>query len=228
VHSSCYTQLLRNSTLINSMNHLPKFIYARIAFIGILIAFFIPRLAFSAVDNTACLACHSAKNLVKSANGTKVSVYVDTHDLSSSPHAKVACVDCHWDLKNTSLPHKTNPQPARCISCHNVSHIGYIHAGVAQSKNPPKCQDCHGGHRVLSISDSGSPVNPKNSEALCTKCHTDAKTINAYKQSVHGATGSNGNPVAGCTDCHRAILMRTRLSHPRAGSVTWKSILSTR
>jgi len=74
------------------------------------------------------------------------------------------------------------------------------------NKNSPVCVDCHGSHEIISSKLS------IESES-CLKCHLDeklfpgsdrgpAKFVSQYKTSIHSIPRENGNPAAGCTDCH--------------------------
>ena len=149
--------------------------------------------SIGAPGNAACLSCHSAPGLASSTGGGKVTVR--SGDLAGSVHARLSCVDCHSDLRNSSLPHKADLQPARCVSCHKASHSDGIHRDIPSDKTAPRCQDCHGGHRVLPARDPGSPVNPLKSAGLCTRCHS-AAVADAVERSLHKGIG--------CTECHPA------------------------
>ena len=178
--------------------------HSNIACLGVLFVLLLCGSGWGA-DNSTCLACHSAGSITKSVSGKTSSVYVDIQELSSSKHSKVSCTDCHADLKNSPLPHKSELQPAQCISCHKAVHQDGIHANVAAGKNPPRCQNCHGSHDIRPVHDPASRVSPKNAEATCGQCHSDAGTIGSYKASVHGAVSNQtGLPAAACVDCHKA------------------------
>jgi predicted CXXCH cytochrome family protein len=81
------------------------------------------------------------------------------------------------------------------------------------------CVDCHGGHGILAVKDSNSPVEPTHVAKTCARCHTDEKrmagrTYNGhplgtkqYEQwmaGVHGQAmfkkGDRSAPT--CNDCH--------------------------
>lgn len=81
------------------------------------------------------------------------------------------------------------------------------------------CVDCHGGHGILAVSDSNSPVYPKRVAETCSRCHSDEKRMagrayhdrplghdqfDQWKHSVHGrAMLEKGDlSAATCNDCH--------------------------
>ena len=39
------------------------------------------------------------------------------------------------------------------------------------------CVDCHGGHGILAVKDSNSPVEPTHVAKTCARCHTDEKRM---------------------------------------------------
>ena len=39
------------------------------------------------------------------------------------------------------------------------------------------CMDCHGGHGILAVKDSNSPVEPTHVAKTCARCHTDEKRM---------------------------------------------------
>lgn len=75
-----------------------------------------------------CLSCHSDSTLTTEVNGKTVSLFVDGTKLKHSIHAsmKLACVDCHTDVK--SLAHETPPQKVTCAQCHTDAQQAYAHS----------------------------------------------------------------------------------------------------
>ena len=52
------------------------------------------------------------------------------------------------------------------------------------------CVDCHGGHGILAVKDSNSPVEPTHVAKTCARCHTDEKrmanrTYNGHPIGTH-------------------------------------------
>lgn len=165
-----------------------------------------------------CLSCHGDTSLSKDVNGTAVSLFVDGKRLQHSIHGsmKLACVDCHKDVK--SLAHETPPKKVLCSSCHENAAGAYghsMHAKVTKAGQPnATCLDCHGNaHEVLAGGHPDSPVNHARIPATCGRCHGQKFLMEAngvstqpfvsYQESVHGRAVENGSRKAAvCTDCH--------------------------
>ncbi|WP_109488316.1 cytochrome b/b6 domain-containing protein [Occallatibacter savannae] len=165
-----------------------------------------------------CLTCHGDTSLTKDVNGKPVSLFVDGKRLQHSIHGsmKLACVDCHKDVK--SLAHETAPRKISCSECHTGAADAYghsMHAKVTQAGLPSaNCLDCHGNaHEVLAGGHSDSPVNHAHIPATCGRCHgqkflMESKGVStqpfvSYQESVHGRAVENGSMKAAvCTDCH--------------------------
>lgn len=147
-----------------------------------------------------CLACHSARDLTKSRDGDSVSLYVDSAAFRSSVHGRLACTDCHADLKGQAMPHKPNLLPAQCASCHK-SHEDTVHRAI--TKDSPLCVDCHGSHYILPKESPSSPLHLSRSETICTSCHDEQATFEPFLRSVHGVAKDDAfERIAGCVQCH--------------------------
>ena len=165
-----------------------------------------------------CLICHGEPSLNKDVNGKQVSLFVDGKKLQHSIHGsmKLACVDCHKDVK--SLVHDHTPEKVSCVTCHSSAANAYahsLHAKVArQGAVSATCQDCHGdAHAILAGGHPESPINHAHIPATCGRCHgqkflMESKGVSAqpfisYQQSVHGRAVESGSMKAAvCTDCH--------------------------
>lgn len=165
-----------------------------------------PAVALAAASNADCLMCHSARTLHKTAGLKKTSLYVDAQGFGSSSHAKLNCIDCHTDLKNQPLKHKTSVAPVQCAKCHEKTgwNANTIHYAVPGDRNPPNCQTCHGSHYIKSKADAASQISPAHADAICAQCHGKSKAAGTYEHGVHSEIIKNGRPAAGCTDCHEA------------------------
>ena len=189
----------------------------RIAFLGVLIYLALSAAGYGAVNNTDCLMCHSAGSLHKTVGGKTVSLYVDPQTFKTSAHGKVACVDCHADLKNQPLKHKINKPvsaaniPEMCAKCHDnpqimakyhlptdrLSTYRESYHGVANKHGDLKvatCASCHGAHGVLPSSDPKSSTSKANLPATCGKCHTDTNK-NWAKGKVHVVVSKHGDKL---------------------------------
>src|SRR5574337_780832 len=71
----------------------------------------VPTAARAATD---CLACHGEKEF-KDASGR--SLHVDGAKQKASVHGRLACNDCHGDIKD--YPHPERPQHVACGACHS-------------------------------------------------------------------------------------------------------------
>lgn len=179
----------------------------RSALTGVLICLTLcvrPSVALAAASNADCLMCHSAKTLHKTLGFKEVPLYVNPQGFDASSHAKLNCIDCHTDLKNQPLKHKTKVKPVECAKCHEKSgwNPNTIHYSVPAAAGPPDCQNCHGNHYIKPKADKASRTNPVNADANCIQCHAKSEAIKTYERGVHAELAKNGHPAAGCTDCH--------------------------
>ncbi len=172
-----------------------------------------------------CLDCHSDPTQTRKREGKTVQMdVVNTNQLMASVHAKLNCVDCHRGIKD--LVHPAPLPPAQCSGCHTDAaghdraqqeYEHSIHGASRQlgSKAAASCADCHGGHGILKVKDTGSPVYKLNLPRTCARCHSNTKltkdfevshpeAAGQYMDSIHGnALLKKGLIVApGCTDCH--------------------------
>jgi nitrate/TMAO reductase-like tetraheme cytochrome c subunit len=116
-------------------------------------------------------------------------VHVDAAALARSPHAGLACVQCH---RTATVPHDATLPRVRCADCHPAvprTLAGGAHGGPAA----PACTACHGTHDV------------KRTEALgaetCAACH--ATQVAAYADSIHGRARQAGDgETPTCVSCH--------------------------
>lgn len=171
-----------------------------------------------------CLGCHGlASSEMKLATGQVMSLRVDRAALAKSSHKKLACTDCHADLKGIIGAHPKKPLPGKrdfaiayseaCKKCHfsnykdtlDSVHRARISAGDLRGA---VCSDCHGAHDVTPAAE------PRAKIALsCGKCHRPISDV--YARSVHGRSLIGGSDdVPSCTDCHRSHA----IADPRAGA----------
>ncbi len=174
-----------------------------------------------AQDNSECLMCHEDKDLRGNRNGRNISLFIDEKKLLSSVHKDALCIDCHIDLKDAELPHADDLKKATCIKCHSEAQKLYeegLHGKAFAKGDPlaPYCNDCHGSHDMLKISDPKSMVAPLRIPQLCGKCHKEGSPVQLqrnipqthilenYSESIHGEGLLKKGLVvsATCASCH--------------------------
>jgi uncharacterized protein with PIN domain len=168
-----------------------------------------------------CMRCHKDQNL-KSQDGRVLQVHAT--ELAGSRHAKIACSQCHIEVKPSRLrPCEAITKKVDCTSCHaevsqqyQQSVHGQLHA--KNDPNAPTCKDCHGTHGILGKHDTASVTFPTNVPDLCARCHREGKKaalrykgqqheiIGHYTESIHGKglLKSGLTVTATCTSCHTA------------------------
>ncbi|MGE5315379.1 MAG: cytochrome b/b6 domain-containing protein [Acidobacteriota bacterium] len=163
----------------------------------------------------ACAQCHGGEKDVFDASAHGLALKAQT---PNAPN----CVKCHSTLMPTAAWADAKPaeqklaQEKLCLSCHGKTGaengvtpqfiMGFdqsVHAEALRKgdANAPTCGDCHGSHEVKKAGDPDSPVNKKNIQTACAKCH--ATEAGSFAGSIHGTALAKGNTSApGCTDCH--------------------------
>jgi hypothetical protein len=169
--------------------------------------------AVSLSINDACRRCHEEIfNLIDH--------NVHSRSVATGNRFLPACVDCHG-LHN--IQDITREGAVRiCAKCHNAEFIAYsnsVHGSVLLSKDNedvPVCDDCHGFHESIGISDGSFRVD---SYEACGKCHSDQErmdkygistaVLSTYLDDFHGRSADLfGQPGASkvinatCYDCH--------------------------
>ena len=168
-----------------------------------------------------CMNCHGNKNLHKTVNGKKISLYINIDEVKKSAHAGDNCIKCHTNISNAKNPVCLNSGKVDCSICHTVpvedysisQHGTYYYAG---NPNAPYCTDCHGTHNTKYKIDITSPTFPRYIPDLCGKCHREGQKaavaykgleheiIKNYSMSIHGKglLKSGLMVTATCIDCH--------------------------
>jgi hypothetical protein len=185
------------------------------------------------LDQSNCLACHGDPSLTTHlANGTVVSLYVDTGDLPEAVHRFMDCTTCHTeDPHSLHSPLTKMSQAQMCGSCHKYEYdqfLGSIHGQqqIRGNTDAATCTDCHSDdsspHNVVRVLDPAASTYPKNIARTCAKCHNDPllmgkygiveKVYDSYMRSYHGKAmelaPDNATirqlDTATCTNCHGA------------------------
>ncbi len=176
-------------------------------------------------DISTCQECHGKPGLKIERDGRDVSLYVDPVRYSTSIHAKLLCIDCHLELEGVeSYPHPSSQDRVECVECHDdddgpiTAYWDSTHGTLAEEgdEDAPRCQDCHGQHYIVPLSDPGSAISPFNIPLMCAQCHAEGSEVERthdipeeqvfqrYKDSIHGeGLFKQGLVVtAVCTSCH--------------------------
>ena len=177
-----------------------------------------PAKEFSKDQTNNCLNCHKNKNV---------------QSYKSSIHSKkdVKCENCH-DGGHKVKKFSKSEAITICGKCHtsnmkDVKNSVHMVAFNSGNNNVPNCIDCHGSHNVLT---SKMSIESQS----CLRCHLNeklfpgdgrgsAKFIKQYKTSIHGSLTKDGNPVAGCSDCHGNHMVE-KFDDPKSATLKAKSI----
>lgn len=172
----------------------------------------------------SCYHCHS-KQLI---------------EFQKSVHRNISCADCHGgDINVSGIAISINVMnqnfagvPTRinitnlCSRCHEEAttqykesiHYKQLAKGRTQAAS---CIDCHGTHDILSSKNPASMTYSENIPLLCSKCHENQTTMQAYgiktdrfdtyKKSYHyKAYVAGGKVLATCADCHKNHDVRSK------------------
>ncbi len=192
----------------------------------------------------ACTDCHTGAAVSHEDKGVPpvdcASCHQDVVDeLKTSPHGqgaftrisgKPACQTCHGPVHQ--LVRRDDPAsqvnrrqvPDTCGACHagvDKAFKASVHGEAAAHgvKEAPVCTDCHGEHRILAVTDPGSPVFATNLPTMtCGRCHGDLRVtekfnlpknvVPSFEDSFHGLSSRAGNKtVANCASCHGVHLI---------------------
>ena len=137
----------------------------------------------AAAQDSPCAECHD-----------------DVH-LTATPHADLACLDCHPGFDADPHPEALPAKPyAVCADCHEAGEMLQASVHGAASKATPSCRECHGvAHKIQTAKTPASSTNAAHVTATCAQCHKEeakAATVGAHA----GAPGEK--PNATCIDCH--------------------------
>jgi len=176
------------------------------------------------LSDRECQRCHGDALLRRTHGGRTVSLYVNQAEIARSRHARVACVQCHTQVRpSRDRPCAAITAKVDCSICHEQQVAQFresTHGQLLAKGNPdgPECADCHGTHGVLGKSDTLSPTFSRNIPGLCAKCHRagqraavryagkEINPVEHYLESIHGKglMQSGLTVTANCADCHTA------------------------
>lgn len=139
----------------------------------------------------------------------------------------ISCKSCHGihDIQSVKRSKWTSSNLTNaCGTCHPKQKEEYVQSNhfLAKQTNgadSPDCLTCH-KEQITKSSFKDNLLGMKSAqEKLCLSCHLDnpdvrnrvnpkAKFIQAYNNSVHGASLHGGNPEsANCIDCHSSHIV---------------------
>jgi len=176
-------------------------------------------------ENETCLECHGTPGLQMERDGREVRLFVNAERFGGSVHGRMDCIACHLDLEDVeSYPHAKGLDRVDCMECHDdddgpvQAWRDSTHGRLAAEGDlmAPLCQDCHGSHEILRLSDPDSAISPFNVPAMCAQCHAEDSPVERshdipeeqvfqrYRDSIHGeGLYKQGLSVtAVCTSCH--------------------------
>ena len=116
---------------------------------------FLPKLRFGALSRRP-LPAVCAAGLLRRRACAQESPCAECHDdvhLDATPHAELACLDCHPGFDADPHPEALPAKPyAVCADCHDAGEklAASVHGGAG--KAAPSCRECHGaGHKILPV-----------------------------------------------------------------------------
>jgi formate dehydrogenase gamma subunit len=139
-------------------------------------------------DAPTCQSCHGPAHQVVAASEAKSPV--------NKANLPDTCGQCH---SNPALAAKYMFAVAKPVEAYASS----VHGRAIQQGNlkAASCNDCHGVHDILPLSDPRSKIWKQNVASTCGECHKDV--YNIYRESIHGqAVAAGALEAATCTDCH--------------------------
>ncbi len=159
----------------------------------------------------------------------------------SSVHARIlhrdtekdapTCITCHG---YHSIVHQSDDKclynkrhlSSTCGQCHEKEQEAYQQSIHWQAINrghmeAPTCNDCHGEHQIMAVTDSLSgAVHLNFATQTCKNCHSspvmmkrfglDPRRLESYERSYHGLAVLKGSPdAATCTSCHEVHAIKS-------------------
>jgi formate dehydrogenase gamma subunit len=139
-------------------------------------------------DVPTCQSCHGSTHAALAASDPRSTV--------SKARLPETCGSCH---SSPALAAKYMFAEVRPVDAYRQG----VHGRAIQQghMNAASCNDCHGTHNILPISDPRSKVWKQNVASTCGQCHDAVYAV--YAKSIHGQAVAKGVlQAATCTDCH--------------------------
>ncbi len=145
-------------------------------------------------DAPTCINCHDYHTILHQS---------DANCLYNKRHLSSTCGHCHEE-----------EQQAYQQSIHwKAINRGHMEA--------PTCNDCHGEHQIMAVTDSLSGAVQLNfATQTCKNCHAsavmmkrfglDPRRLESYERTYHGLAVLKGSPEAAtCTSCHEVHAIKS-------------------
>lgn len=168
-----------------------------------------------------CLMCHNFRIVKTLSSGEELSLRVNREEIQKSVHAKLECINCHYNFSKTKHPlynyenkkaYIVELSKNICQKCHTDEKLKKNLAHYTLSKTA-SCVECHGAHNVKPARIPETTEEKK----YCLSCHSgqlvkkmengEVLTLKVDEaqimQSVHGKLK--------CSDCHKGFSTKT---HP--------------
>jgi formate dehydrogenase gamma subunit len=134
-----------------------------------------------------CGNCHGAHKIIPKEN---------PESPVASKNVLATCGACHGDSEKMAKLGVLISNPVK-----NYSMSNHAKAIASGNDKGAVCSSCHGYHEILPSSNPSSPINKKNLQKTCGKCHGDIEK--EYSESIHGTALSQGvSESPSCTNCH--------------------------
>jgi len=213
------------------------------------------RIEFGAAETDQCFKCHGIPNFIARDTVSLVvrNLSVPPAAFKGSVHGKLACNQCHGDIRQYPHEFKTARPKVGCdADCHArdasgqpVRHEAQMaefrrgaHSKGLDGGNPdiPACAYCHGASDPHAATRFKDVLAPRDRMALCADCHDDAQrmvrnkmnpeAVPSYRRSFHyKAIRFGSTKTAVCQDCHQ--VHRVIASRDTASSVSATHLAQT-
>ncbi|MBI5711230.1 MAG: cytochrome b/b6 domain-containing protein [Candidatus Eisenbacteria bacterium] len=189
---------------------------------------------FGASETDSCLKCHGMPNFVVRDSATRALLHLTVAGpaFRSSAHGKLACTQCHGDIR--AFPHEfkaARPKVSCDADCHArdakgrpIRHdrsvadyrVSAHRKGLTgETTDSPDCDYCHGAGDPHAAARGTKTLARPEKLAQCAPCHDDRERMSrdrvnpdavaSYRRSFHYKASRFGSSRAAvCQDCHTA------------------------
>ena len=168
----------------------------------------------SAPASICCLPVESSRRRVsprtrRAPSATTTSIW------DATPHADLACLDCHPGFDADPHPEALPAKPyAVCADCHDAGEKLQSSVHGAPGKATPSCRECHGvAHKIVAVKDPASLASPGHVTATCAQCHQEEAKKRGDRRPCRSCRATAPMPPASI-----ATASRTRSSQGDRGA----------